>query len=299
MMSNQGRLDSDSGARTGSTGAAAGGRPLPQSLLTGPLRWVIILALGLTICLMRPQAAAPHLELMGREYIGDRYPTFVLAEKVQQTGFLGSYKLTYDADRGLGDVVQVILRLRDHGDRIDVLSLDIVIGSGRSFPFYLAQVAMVFALLYLILFVRLPQRFGRKCPRDGALLRTREATVIPPQYDKAGHSRPAIIERWLECPKCDFRHVMALKDPLHRPSAMTGVGASGFGVGRESQIDESIRRRREAAPSDEEYERQVAQAVAAARYKSSSDSPWLTIGGDGKATPRASKNEPGKPDSRA
>lgn len=299
MMGNREPLNSDGGARTGSTGAGTGGRPLPRSLLAGPLRWVIIAALGLTIWLMRPQAAAPHLELIGREYIADRYPTFVLAEKVQQTGFLGSYKLTYDADRGMGDVVQVILRLRDHGDRIDVLSLEIVIGSGRSFPLYAAQVAIVFAMLYLILFVRLAQRFGRKCPRDGALLGTREATVIPPQYDKAGHSRPAIIERWLECPKCDFRHVVAMKDPLHRPSALTAVGASGWGVGRESQMDEGIRRRREAAPSDEEYERQVAQALAAARYKSSSDSPWLTIGGGGKPTPKSSENEPAKPDSRA
>jgi hypothetical protein len=141
-----------------------------------------------------------------------------------------------------------------------------------------AQFAIIVALAYVVFFVSVPQLFGRKCPRDGVLLRMTERLLIHQQLHKNGTDLAPIIQRRFECPRCDFHHLKALIDPTWRPpiTPITPVFALWLNTPElQKKAEEARQERLRNAITDEEYEAQLARAKEDARANNSRDSPWL------------------------
>jgi hypothetical protein len=137
---------------------------------------------------------------------------------------------------------------------------------------------MAVVLATLVFFYAVPRTFGRKCPRDGTLLPIKETVVVRSRYDTALMTRPAIIQRTWACPKCDFRHAEALRDPNHRPTELIDPR---FVVPRYRTSDDEFEkyeiRRREAlerSVTEEQYAEMLSDAKRRAAELSSPDSPW-------------------------
>ncbi|MDP2873529.1 MAG: hypothetical protein Q8P31_13480 [Bacillota bacterium] len=242
------------------------------------VRLVVAAALVFARWYTWPTAAAPDLVQVARQHAEQAFPWVELGPTVTQTGRFGSYQLTF---RGRRDeqaaTVAVSVLITPEGP--EVAGANVILGSPSNVPRRLAQLVMTMVFLVLVFFKAIPQTFGRKCPRDGSLLKLSEAVAVPSQYDNKGLTRPAIIQRTWACPRCDFRHVAALPDPNHRPSMYvdsTMLVSGRYMVSERLERVFSERRKETLARgvTDEQYAEKLRLAQASAGEATSRDSPW-------------------------
>ncbi|MDP2873530.1 MAG: hypothetical protein Q8P31_13485 [Bacillota bacterium] len=234
------------------------------------VRLVIAAALLFTIWYTWPTAASPDLLEVARQPAEQAFPGIELGPSVSQTGRFGSYQLTFRGQRDEQTAtVFVYISVTPEGPR--VTGSKVILGSASNAPLRLAQLAMAMAIVMLVLFGAIPRIFGRKCPRDGSLLKLDDATIVPWQYDTKLLARPPIIQRTWACRRCDFRHVAALPDPKYRPAVYSNFNHS-------HQWEQMMSQRREEAVArgvtDEQYAEMLKQARLRAAEATSRDSPW-------------------------
>jgi hypothetical protein len=242
----------------------------------GP-RLVLIAALLFALWYTWPTPVASHLADVAREHVVQIYPWAEWGPAVRQTGHFGSYNLTFKGHREEQNTTALVsVAVSAEGAR--VVSAVVSLGSTSDLPRTLAQMAIAIVLFTLVFFRAIPQTFGKKCPRDGSLLRMNETMVVPPRYDTTLVTRPGIIQRTWACPKCDFHHAEALRDPHHRPTVYVDARFVTSRIammdGFEKKVDEGRREALARAVTDEQYEEMLAEARRSAAGASSPDSPW-------------------------
>ncbi len=234
------------------------------------VRLVVAAALVFAMWYTWPTAAAPDLVQVARQHAEHAFPWAVLGPTVTQSGRFGSYQLTFRGQRDEQTAtVYVYISVTPEGPR--VTGSKVIFGSPSNALFRLAQLAMAMAIVVLVLFGAIPRIFGRKCPRDGSLLKLDDATIVPWQYDTKLLARPPIIQRTWACRRCDFRHVAALPDPKYRPAVYSNFNHS-------HKWERMMSQRREEAVArgvtDEQYADMLKQARLRAVEATSRDSPW-------------------------
>ncbi len=252
---------------------------IPRLALPAPVRIGLFLLLAAALIgLWRPLPASPGALAAAGAYLRETYKGYEMQAPSTQGWLFGQRVLVYGTLH-YGSPSRVVVVLSEADGQWQVTDARLVIGGpeGRRMATWLLSLISTIGMLYLVFFVSVPRTFGRKCPRDLSLLAVSETVVMPGQVHKSGLGLAPIIERVWSCRQCDFRHHEALLDPLYRPTlpAATMVAKPSPWYDVDALAEKWDRIRMERAITDEQYEQMLIDAKAAARAKSSSDSPWL------------------------
>lgn len=257
-------------ARLGAARLGNRRRSWPRLILAG----VLLFALWYTW----PAAVSPEFAEVAREHVARNNPGIELGPAIQQTGRFGKYDVRLSGNRD-GQTATILVSLEMTADGPRVIKTSTILGDYNGVPLRIAQMVMVIAFVITVFFWAIPQTFGRRCPRDGSLLRYGERSVFPPRYGVKLMTLAAIIQRTWSCPKCDFRHEEACPDPNHRPAMLVSSAFAGVPHIRMADSVETIieERRRDAlarAITDEQYAKDLDEARKTAAGITSPDSPW-------------------------
>jgi hypothetical protein len=237
---------------------------------------LIILLLG-ALWVTWPKPVSTEALAAGSLYLEEHYPDYQVTPPETHRDPPGSYTLVYLTTHG-GRPARIVVNLTMQDGRLRATGCSLVSGNEpKAYLRWGVQFMFVVALAYVVFFVCIPQLFGRKCPRDGALLKATEKILIHSQLHENGTDLAPIITRRFGCPRCDFHHVEALIDPTWRPPLLTGLSDYPRWLNTpemQKKADQARQQRLRSAITDEEYEAQLASAKEDARAHSSSDSPW-------------------------
>ncbi len=267
--------------QAGAKGEVSVSRAVSRPNRDVPRRRHLILAAAIFLFVVywwnRPTPANPEAVAVAIRHLDKRYPSRQFQRPDTQRGHLGTYRLVFlgvEADKG--NYVEVTVHSSPNGLAVTGSELYVGTPGGSALP-VLLLIAAAFCLAGYVFFSVIPNRFGRRCPRDHSLLEVREAQVHGSVSDERGAVRAPIIERIFWCPKCDFQHVEAMPDPEFRPQAepVTFVTQSPLLSDGMAQRLQDEYRRAHSVMSDEEWQELLRGAKAEARKKTSADSPWV------------------------
>jgi len=246
-----------------------------------PLPWRIaaIVALALVALAFWPRGVDPYLESLGRDYLEDNHANVAWDRGASQRGLPGLLEqVTFTGLRHGTQAITAVVSYSRSGGSTSVREAKIYLGHGSALPVWMwfVTLGLVAGTLIYVFFYKVPQTFGRRCPRDHSMLKRREVVVKGRMYDRSGITLASIIERWDECPQCDFQHVEAMSDPLYRPAGLVkGVAGGPYAHFAQERVDRMLEQLAREGVTKEEYDQLMVEAKDAARAKCSSDSPWL------------------------
>jgi len=253
-----------------------------RRLLSLPWRITIVLGLAVALWATWPQSTDPHLEAIGRAYLVEHHHDVAWGEVVRQAGLPGRVQVTFAGVRRGDQESYAIVSYARTGDEVAVSEARIYLGQANRQPAwrYFGVLALV-ALAVNSVLASTARTFARRCRRDRSVLRVREQVVHPQMFDRKGATLPPIIERWYECPICDFRHVEALVDPSYRGNSLVRRGVPFARSLRtidyvDDRVESLLSRYASEGLTPEEYDGLLAEAKDAARAKCSQDSPWVS-----------------------